>query len=101
MIPEKEQGIKEINDAIWIEDEYKCFNLFVKNPRGGIVHAYISLRPEYCDRGHIWGNIEGIQDLDNADMFPRYFFNKEEADKHIKTFLKWRLWKHRENPHEL
>jgi hypothetical protein len=64
------------------------------------VHAFLTLRPAYCDRGHIQLLIEGI-DLDGADSFPRFFFSFREADEHTRTFLKWRLWKERTHPHKL
>lgn len=97
----KEEGLKEIDEAVWVEDKYKCLNLLIKHPESGIIHAYLSLRPKYCDRGHIQLNIEGIRDLDEADSFPRFFFSTEEAQKHTKTFLRWRLWKYRDYPHKL
>jgi hypothetical protein len=65
------------------------------------VHAWLALRPVYCDRGHIQLCIDGPLYLDHADSFPRYFFSFEEADAHTRTFLKWRLWKERSFPHVL
>lgn len=38
-------------------------------------------------------------DIDWADSFPRYFYSFEEADQHTRSFLKWRIWKHRDTPH--
>jgi hypothetical protein len=97
----KEDGIKHIDDATWILDKYNCLNLLIFNPEGGIIHCYLQLRPEECDRGHISLGIDGLKSLDKMDSFPRYFFNTDEAKQHTKTFLKWRLWKHRTFPHEL
>lgn len=97
----KEEGLKEIDNAQWLKDEHGCLNLIVHNPKGGFIHAYLSLRPNYCDRGHIMLGIEGNLFLDEADSFPRYFFSSEEAKIHTKLFLKWRLWQHREFEHKL
>lgn len=65
------------------------------------VTCYLSLRPHYCDRGHIQLFIDGDLSIDGADSFPRYFFSFKEADEHTRTFLKWRLWQHRIHPHVL
>ena len=85
-----------IDNAVWIVDEYKALNLLVKDTDGRMVHCFLQQRPDYCDRGHISLNIDGPLDLDGADSFPRYFFSFDEADKHTRMFLKWRLAKHRE-----
>ncbi len=96
-----ERGLKEIDKAEWKRDEYGCFNLYVNTPEGNKVHCFLSLRPTYCDRGHIQLNIDGPLNLDSADSFPRFFFNFEEADNHTRLFLKWRLWKHRVYEHKI
>jgi hypothetical protein len=54
------------------------------------VHAWLALRPVYCDRGQIQLGIDGPLNLDAADSFPRFFFSFKEADEHTRTFLKWR-----------
>ena len=97
----KEEGLKEIDEAQWMLDEWNCKNLYVHTEEGHKVHAWLSLRPEYCDRGHIQLIIDGPCGLDGADSFPRFFFSFEEADKHTRTFLKWRFWKERVHPHTL
>lgn len=98
----KAEGIKEINNAKWSKDKYGNLNLYITHPKGAKIHCWLSLRPTYCDRGHIQLNIDSIDlYLDSADSFPRFFFSFEEADKHTREFLKWRLWKHRTHPHEL
>lgn len=94
-------GVEEINSAEWIKDQYGWLNLKVHDKDGNPIECALSLRPPYCDRGHIQLIIDGPLNLDGADSFPRFFFNFEEADRHTRTFLKWRLWKHRENPHTL
>ncbi len=98
----KEIGIKQIDNAKWEKDKYGNLNLYITQSKGTKIHCWLSLRPIYCDRGHIQLNIDGSYlCLDNADSFPRFFFSFEEADKHTRTFLKWRLWKHRSHPHKL
>lgn len=99
--PTQAEGLQEIDAAPWEPDAYGCLNLIVHNERGREVRAFLSLRPNYCDRGHIQLMIDGDLDLDRQDSFPRFFFSTEEAKTHTKLFLKWRLWKHRCFPHEL
>lgn len=78
----------------WKLDETKTLNLFVVNPQtGGLVHAWISARPNYCDRGHYQVNVSGIPDLDGADMFPRYYLSLVTAMTECEKFLEWRLLK--------
>ncbi len=94
-------GIDQIDTAKWVKDEFDTLNMHVQDKEGRDVHAWLTLRPQYCDRGHIQLNIDGCLNLDAMDSFPRFFFSFEEADIHTRLFLKWRLWKHREHPHEL
>lgn len=91
---DKQDGLKQIDDAEWYLCPHGTLNLYVKNAEGYPVHAWLSLRPRYCDRGHIQLNIEGPLKLDHADSFPRFFFSVVEAKCHTKDFLRWRLWKH-------
>ena len=96
------EGLKQIDDAKWSKDKYGCLNLHVTHEEGTDVHCYLSLRPNYCDRGHIQLDIDAVSLwLDGSDSFPRFFFSFKEADEHTRTFLKWRLWKHRTHPHRL
>ena len=95
------EGISEIDSAQWTKDEFGWLNLRVHDRKGQPVDCALSLRPNYCDRGHIQLNIDGDLDLDGCDRFPRFFFSFKEADEHTRTFLKWRLWKHRTHPHVL
>ncbi len=97
----KEEGIKQIDNAKWSKDKCGILNLYVTHKDDAKIHCWLSLRPTYCDRGHIQLNIDGALWLDSADSFPRFFFSFEEADKHTREFLKWRLWKHRTHAHEL
>lgn len=97
----REQGLIQIDTVSWEKDEYNVLNLHVTDQRGNDIHAWLSLRPVYCDRGHIQLVIDGPLDLDTADSFPRFFFSFREADEHVRTFLKWRLWKERVHPHKL
>ncbi len=94
-------GIAEIDSSPWMPDQYGCLNIHVHDSQGRDVHAWLTLRPPYCDRGHIQLNIDGALNIDSADSFPRFFFSFEEADTHTRLFLKWRLWKHRVHPHTL
>ena len=98
----KEKGLKEIEEAKWTKDEWDALNLKVSQPNGYTAHCILTLRPTYCDRGHIQLNIEAAgMGLDNSDSFPRFFFSFEEANAHVREFLRWRLYKVRSNPHKL
>lgn len=99
--PTREAGLLEIATAEWVPDAWGCLGLRVHNERGREVHAFLSLRPHYCDRGHIQLLIDGDIDLDSHDSFPRFFFSTEEAKTHTILFLKWRLWKERTFEHKL
>ena len=83
-----EEGLRQIESAKWTKDKYGVLNLDVLTPEGSPVRAWLSLRPVYCDRGHIQLCIDGPLDLDYADSFPRFFFSFAEADAHARTFLK-------------
>ena len=97
----KEQGLKEIREAKWVKDKYEWFSLTVTDELDRPVVAQLSLRPEYCDRGHFQLQMDGHLHLDGADSFPRFFFSVQEADHHVRSFLRWRLWKERTYPHSL
>jgi hypothetical protein len=100
-LQERAEGLWQIENAPWTKDKYGTLNLHVSTPDGHQVHAWLSLRPVYCDRGRIQLCIDGPINLDGADSFPRFFFSFKEADEHTRTFLKWRLWKERVHPHVL
>ena len=98
----RQEGLKQIEEAKWKKDpKHDVLNLHVTDLDGNLVHAWLSLRPHYCDRGHIQLMIDGQIEIDSADSFPRFFFNFQEADTHTRLFLKWRLWKERTFPHTL
>ena len=97
----RKDGIKEIDEAQWTKDIYGVMNLYVHTAEDRLVHCWVMLRPVYCDRGHMQLIIDGPLNLDGADSFPRFFFSFEEADKHTRLFLKWRIWKERMFPHEI
>jgi hypothetical protein len=71
---------------MWELDEYGCWNLRVDD-----VHVWIQKRPVYCDRGHYSGNVMGINSIDDADSFPRYFMDLDRAKLEMKEWLDWRL----------
>jgi hypothetical protein len=97
----KEEGLRAIEDAEWTRDQYNYLVLKVPNKDGREVIAYLSLRPTYCDRGHIQLLMDGDISLDRMDSFPRFFFSASEAKTHVICFLKWKLWQERTHPHDL
>lgn len=71
----------------WTFDrEYSCWNL---QHQGACVS--ITPRPGYCDRGRWLVVVDGIDDLDFADAFPRYFMDLEWAKAEMIDWLLWRL----------
>lgn len=88
----KEEGLKQIDETQWERDDYGALHLYITHLSGRRVDAWLSMRPDYCDRGHIQLNVDGPLNLDGHDGFPRFFFSLAEADAHTRTFLKWRLW---------
>lgn len=50
---------------------------------------YLEQRPAYCDRGSWIVKIDnpGPMWIDDADMFPRYYFKLENALDEIEAFL--------------
>jgi hypothetical protein len=97
----REDGIRQIDNAQWQHDDPATLDLWVNDSEGHAVHCWLTMRPVYCDRGHIQLNIDGALslNLDRQDSFPRFFFSFEEADAHTRTFLKWRLWRERTHSH--
>lgn len=96
----REDGIKQIDETQWELDEFSTMHLYVNTESDRPVDAWLTMRPPYCDRGHVMLNIDGPLELDPADRFPRYFFSFEEADRHTRNFLKWRMWKERTNSYD-
>jgi len=108
IMPSYENGIRQIDEARWerirdtnYPDMDMGWQLTVTDSHGRPCQCYLSLRPNYCDRGHIQFHLDAYLNLDHADSFPRYFFSQQEANKHVREFLKWRIWKYRTHPHIL
>jgi hypothetical protein len=89
-------GLQEIAESEWKAVD-SHFELSVHDKHGWEWRCFLQPRPPYCDRGHMMLFIEG-PGIDCADGFPRYFFTMGEADRHVRMFLKWRLWKIRAGP---
>ena len=96
---DKEAGLKQIEDAEWLLDPHGSLNLYVFDQEGRKVHSWLAPRPPYCGRGHIQLFVDGYLGIDVADSFPRFFFSFEEADKHTRNFLRWRIWQTSATPH--
>lgn len=62
--------------------------------RGRECVVWMQARPHYCDRGNWLANIvahgELGRDLDDADGWPRYFFDLDRAKLEIEAWLKKR-----------
>lgn len=55
--------------------------------RKGTYEIHIVRRPQYCDRGDWMILVQGINDLDYSDGFPRYFIGTQ--DEVILQMEKW------------
>jgi hypothetical protein len=54
----------------------------------GSYEIYIVKRPPYCDRGDWIIYVDGRNDVDDQDGFPRYFFGTAwEAIRQMETWL--------------
>ena len=70
----------------WELDEFQCWNL-----RRDGVHIWLNPRPVYCDRGRWLAHVQGIESIDFADGFPRYYMDLERAKLELDEWLTWRL----------
>jgi hypothetical protein len=73
---------------LWALDDDGSFNCTWE----GIVLAWMTERPRYCDRGH-WQVKSTLAGLDHADGFPRYYMQREVAIQETERWLNWRLLK--------
>jgi len=87
----KNEVISTLAFPVWFEDEYRIHNLKIRTEEVGMVHAFLTPRPVYCDRGHYQLNIDGALRLDHQDSFPRYFMDLLRAKIETIEFLEWRL----------
>jgi len=62
-------------------------------PSPADVDVLIEKRPVYCDRGHWMAKVFGVPNIDDGDMFPRYFMSLEAAKQEMKAWLVWRIYK--------
>lgn len=90
--------ISTLEKPVWFIDEYGIHNLKIQStvPISGKytvinIHAHITPRPGYCDRGHYHLNIDGPFNFDAADRFPRYYMKLKRAKKETEEFLRWRI----------
>lgn len=94
------RGVMQIDAADWEKAEDDTLSMKVRDPYGNIVRCSLKLLSEYSDKGHVELVIDGLpKGVDGQDFTPRPFFSYEEANHHCRTFLKWRLWKHRVYDH--
>ncbi len=60
----------------------------------GCIHIFITERPPYCDRGrwllHVDSNNNSLFCIDDADRFPRYYFNSDCLIKELVSFYTFR-----------
>ena len=70
----------------WQQDTYGCWSLQLKG-----ASVWLRARPHYCDRGHWQANVSGIESIDSADSFPRYFMDFDRAKLEMQDWLVWRL----------
>lgn len=76
----------------WVKNNYNEWMLSAPcrlwDGRTGFYEIHITPRPRYCDRGDWLIHMDGKNDSDAEDRFPRYFFGTlEEAKRQMETFL--------------
>jgi hypothetical protein len=76
----------------WTIDEYNCYTLKVpikfRDDPTAHYRIIIQARPAYCDRGDWMIHIDGYNDVDYSDGFPRYFFGSwDEVKRQMETWL--------------
>lgn len=78
-------------DGKWRVDEYRCLRRQERinlNGKPGWYDIIIQKRPPYCDRGDWMIYLDGDNDIDGSDGFPRYFFGtEEEVKQQMETWL--------------
>lgn len=79
--------------SLWIDREGYQERLA---PHGTIV---LEPRPHYCDRGRFIVKVYPLHplgcracDVDDADGFPRYYFDEERAKAEIQAWIEIRGW---------
>jgi hypothetical protein len=89
--------ISTLHNPTWFIDEYGIHNwkfiMELRDQHGTRIyhiHAHITPRPAYCDRGHFHLNVDGPFNFDNADSFPRYYMSLERAKLETVDFVQWR-----------
>lgn len=68
----REEGLRQIDEARWMSGD-ACLELRVNDGKDRTIHAWLEMRPHYCDRGHLKLLIEGPLNIDFADGFPGIF----------------------------
>jgi hypothetical protein len=67
-------------------EEERCWSI-----SNGPAYVTLAHRPQHCDRGRWVSMVSGIDDIDGADGFPRYFMNLDRAKAEMAEWLGWRL----------
>lgn len=76
-----------MTDFTWtFNEEYNTWDI-----RAAGVYVWIAPRPPYCDRGHYLAQVDGLDDIDGGDAFPRYFMDLDRAKLEMAEWLAWRL----------
>lgn len=68
----------------WVQnwEGFKLFVPIITHKPDSAYEITIQRRPEYCDRGQWLIFVDGNNDLDAADGWPRYFLGSEDDVKH-------------------
>jgi len=80
-------GFTVIPECVWTYvPEWKTWEY-----RIGHARVVLGKRNSYCDRGHFDGKVFGVDDIDDADSFPRYYMDEARAKAELADWLHWRL----------
>jgi hypothetical protein len=84
-------NLQALKDAEWEECSSVHYFIYELEHEGAKIS--IESRNSYCDRGHWLAKVEGIISIDDSDFFPRFYMDIEVAQKEMKEWLIWRLYK--------
>lgn len=93
----KEQTTNPQTSSQWVPDKGGFSGCEKRETKHGTV--YLEPRPPYCDRGRYSVKVYPLHgpeckscDVDSADSFPRYYFDKERAKLEVQAWIDARGW---------
>lgn len=88
--PAPSRALPAFDAAAWVFRSKENAYYHMRNTAQGSV--IVTVTEEESALGNVWvAEVEGIDSLDSADMFPRVYYHKEAALSEMERFLRWRL----------